>query len=109
MNTESRQAHRERVYTTKGEKEVSWFQENPAPSLDFGEREPRSATTGPPPSTASSFCAVGRTTCASAGDAERRAGSDSSHRFRLVGLRMWDFPSALNRKTGLSEAETDEG
>ena len=35
MNTESRQTHWERVYTTKGEKEVSWFQENPAPSLDL--------------------------------------------------------------------------
>src|SRR5271165_5945473 len=35
MNTESRQAHWEKVYTTKGENEVSWFQENPAPSLDL--------------------------------------------------------------------------
>jgi trans-aconitate methyltransferase len=35
MNTESRQAHWEEVYTTKGENEVSWFQENPAPSLDL--------------------------------------------------------------------------
>ena len=33
METESRQAHWETVYTSKGEKEVSWFQESPAPSL----------------------------------------------------------------------------
>jgi ubiquinone/menaquinone biosynthesis C-methylase UbiE len=31
----SRKAHWENVYTTKGEKEVSWFQENPAPSLEL--------------------------------------------------------------------------
>ena len=35
METESRQAHWERVYTTKGENEVSWFQDNPAPSLEL--------------------------------------------------------------------------
>ena len=35
METGSRQAHWERVYTTKGEKEVSWFQDNPAPSLEL--------------------------------------------------------------------------
>jgi hypothetical protein len=35
MNTEGRQAHWEKVYTTKGENEVSWFQGNPAPSLDL--------------------------------------------------------------------------
>ena len=29
------QTHWEDVYTTRGEKEVSWFQENPAPSLDL--------------------------------------------------------------------------
>jgi SAM-dependent methyltransferase len=33
MESESRQAHWENVYTSKGESEVSWFQENPAPSL----------------------------------------------------------------------------
>ena len=33
MENESRQAHWENVYTSKGENEVSWFQENPAPSL----------------------------------------------------------------------------
>jgi SAM-dependent methyltransferase len=33
MENESRQSHWENVYSTKGEKEVSWFQENPAPSL----------------------------------------------------------------------------
>ena len=33
MASESRQAHWENVYTTKGENEVSWFQESPAPSL----------------------------------------------------------------------------
>jgi ubiquinone/menaquinone biosynthesis C-methylase UbiE len=31
----SRKAHWETVYTTKGENEVSWFQENPAPSLEL--------------------------------------------------------------------------
>jgi SAM-dependent methyltransferase len=35
MSDASRQAHWENVYTTKTEKEVSWFQENPAPSLDL--------------------------------------------------------------------------
>ena len=35
METASRQAHWENVYTTKGENEVSWFQENPAPSLEL--------------------------------------------------------------------------
>ncbi|MGH6641640.1 MAG: class I SAM-dependent methyltransferase [Bradyrhizobium sp.] len=33
MESESRQAHWENVYTTKGENEVSWFQDSPAPSL----------------------------------------------------------------------------
>lgn len=33
MQSDSRQAHWEGVYTKKGETEVSWFQENPAPSL----------------------------------------------------------------------------
>jgi SAM-dependent methyltransferase len=31
----SRKAHWENVYTTKREREVSWFQENPAPSLEL--------------------------------------------------------------------------
>src|SRR6476646_8576947 len=33
MTSESRQTHWEGVYTSKGEHEVSWFQESPAPSL----------------------------------------------------------------------------
>jgi len=33
MSDASRQAHWENVYTSKGENEVSWFQESPAPSL----------------------------------------------------------------------------
>ena len=33
MEGENRQAHWEGVYTSKGEREVSWFQENPSPSL----------------------------------------------------------------------------
>ena len=33
MNTDGRQTHWENVYTSKGENEVSWFQESPAPSL----------------------------------------------------------------------------
>jgi trans-aconitate methyltransferase len=35
METGSRQAHWEGVYTTKRENEVSWFQDNPAPSLEL--------------------------------------------------------------------------
>jgi len=35
MQNESRQAHWEDVYTKKGENEVSWFRENPAPSLEL--------------------------------------------------------------------------
>ena len=35
MGDTSRQAHWENVYTTKGENEVSWFQESPAPSLEL--------------------------------------------------------------------------
>ena len=35
MQSGDRQAHWEGVYTKKGENEVSWFQENPAPSLEL--------------------------------------------------------------------------
>jgi SAM-dependent methyltransferase len=35
MSDIGRKAHWENVYTTKGEKEVSWFQESPAPSLEL--------------------------------------------------------------------------
>lgn len=35
MSDIDRHAHWENVYTTKGEKDVSWFQENPAPSLEL--------------------------------------------------------------------------
>lgn len=35
MQSESRQAHWENVYTKKGENEVSWFQEDPAQSLEL--------------------------------------------------------------------------
>lgn len=35
MSDVSRKTHWENVYTTKGEKEVSWFQESPAPSLEL--------------------------------------------------------------------------
>jgi SAM-dependent methyltransferase len=35
MENDSRQAHWEGVYSKKGENEVSWFQENPAPSLEL--------------------------------------------------------------------------
>jgi SAM-dependent methyltransferase len=35
MQSEGRQVHWEGVYTKKGENEVSWFQENPAPSLEL--------------------------------------------------------------------------
>jgi trans-aconitate methyltransferase len=35
MNNASRSAHWESVYATKGENEVSWFQEDPAPSLEL--------------------------------------------------------------------------
>ena len=37
MTDANRQSHWETVYTTKGENEVSWFQENPAPSLELIE------------------------------------------------------------------------
>ena len=35
MQGESRQAHWQDVYTRKGENEVSWFQEYPAPSIEL--------------------------------------------------------------------------
>ena len=35
MNEIDRQAHWQNVYATKAEKEVSWFQENPVPSLEL--------------------------------------------------------------------------
>jgi len=35
MQSESRRAHWQSVYIRKGENEVSWFQENPAPSLEL--------------------------------------------------------------------------
>jgi SAM-dependent methyltransferase len=35
MNAAERQTHWQNVYTTKRETEVSWFEENPAPSLDL--------------------------------------------------------------------------
>ncbi len=35
MNDANRKAHWDTVYTTKGENEVSWFQDNPAPSLEL--------------------------------------------------------------------------
>jgi trans-aconitate methyltransferase len=38
MSAESRHDHWEKVYTSKGENELSWFQENPAPSLELIER-----------------------------------------------------------------------
>ncbi|MCA6113476.1 class I SAM-dependent methyltransferase [Bradyrhizobium sp. WSM 1738] len=38
MEDASRQAHWENVYATKGENEVSWFQQSPAPSLELIEQ-----------------------------------------------------------------------
>jgi len=35
MNSTDRQAHWQNVYATKTEKEVSWYQETPTPSLDL--------------------------------------------------------------------------
>src|ERR1700761_1131919 len=35
MESESRHTHWQDVYTRKGENEVSWFQEDPAPSLEL--------------------------------------------------------------------------
>lgn len=35
MNTTDREGHWQNVYTAKDETEVSWFQENPAPSLEL--------------------------------------------------------------------------
>jgi 2-polyprenyl-3-methyl-5-hydroxy-6-metoxy-1,4-benzoquinol methylase len=46
MSSMNRSAHWENVYTTKGENEVSWFQENPTPSLeliDLAQLTPASA------------------------------------------------------------------
>jgi SAM-dependent methyltransferase len=45
MGEVGRQAHWESVYTTKGENEVSWFQQSPTPSLDLimMQAEPTSA------------------------------------------------------------------
>ncbi len=46
MTNASRKSHWETVYTTKRENEVSWFQENPAPSLqliDLARPAPESA------------------------------------------------------------------
>jgi trans-aconitate methyltransferase len=37
MNDLSRRQHWEKVYTTRGESEVSWFQQTPAPSLELIE------------------------------------------------------------------------
>src|SRR3984893_12869584 len=34
MSDVGRKAHWENVYTSKGEREVSWYQESPAPSLE---------------------------------------------------------------------------
>lgn len=41
MAEASRQAHWEKVYTSRDETAVSWFQDNPAPSLDLIERMSR--------------------------------------------------------------------
>ena len=35
MNNSARQAHWQGVYTNKSEKEVSWYQDDPAPSLEL--------------------------------------------------------------------------
>ena len=35
MSEETRKSHWQTVYTTKGENEVSWFQDNPALSLEL--------------------------------------------------------------------------
>jgi SAM-dependent methyltransferase len=46
MSSMNRSAHWENVYTTKGENEVSWFQEKPTPSLeliDLAQLTPASA------------------------------------------------------------------
>jgi 2-polyprenyl-3-methyl-5-hydroxy-6-metoxy-1,4-benzoquinol methylase len=46
MTTTNRQAHWENIYTTKGEAEVSWFQETPVSSLELLElvgAQPKSA------------------------------------------------------------------
>ena len=46
MTDANRKSHWDTVSTTKGENEVSWFQESPAPSLELIElarRAPESA------------------------------------------------------------------
>ncbi|MBI3699631.1 MAG: class I SAM-dependent methyltransferase [Afipia sp.] len=44
MTQQNRTAHWESVYTTKGENEVSWFQDSPAPSLELIDRAGLSAS-----------------------------------------------------------------
>jgi SAM-dependent methyltransferase len=44
MSAERREAHWEKVYTAKSENEVSWFQENPAPSLELIDEAGATAT-----------------------------------------------------------------
>ncbi len=46
MSGSSRQAHWENVYETKGEREVSWFQDDPAPSLDLIARAGATESSG---------------------------------------------------------------
>jgi SAM-dependent methyltransferase len=46
MAEASRQDHWEQVYTSKGETGVSWFQDNPAPSLELIEQARRGSDTG---------------------------------------------------------------
>jgi hypothetical protein len=46
MSEASRQAHWEGVYTSSDEIGVSWFQDNPAPSLELIERAGADKDTG---------------------------------------------------------------
>jgi trans-aconitate methyltransferase len=46
MDEASRKAHWDEVYAAKGETDVSWFQENPAPSLQLIERAGLAAEAG---------------------------------------------------------------
>jgi SAM-dependent methyltransferase len=46
MTEASRQAHWEQVYTSRDETEVSWFQDNPTPSLELIELTRRGRDTG---------------------------------------------------------------
>ena len=91
MNSTDRQAHWQNVYATKAEKEVSWFQESPAQSLDL------IADTGI--STDASIIDVG-------GGASRLVDSLFEKGFRRVAYSTFPQRPSRKRKSGSAIAET---